>query len=191
MRECDQLGLEAFLARGGDADGATQFEDDAAGRSYPAKATGAAAPGHLPGGRALPMKEFFGGQGGARGHAVLEKLGYRILRGSADASDETLSRERIESVMDAFEEFRVSGAHADVFAGSGAPKDFWVRLTRPREDRCFRPSRSSASFSASPRVPSLAGGASRMMLRHGCTRRATSSSIRTTCRFPFQSNTPA
>jgi 5-methylcytosine-specific restriction protein B len=137
IRECDEMGLAAFLARGDYADGATQFEDDATGRSYPAKATVAAALGHLPGGRALPMKEFFGGQGGARTHAVLEKLGYRILRGSADASGQTLSRERIEAAMDAFEEFRVSGAHADVFAGFGEPKDFWVRSTRPRKDRCF------------------------------------------------------
>ncbi len=137
IRECDEMGLAAFLARGGYADGATQFQDDATGRSYPAKATVAAALGHLPGGRALPMKEFFGGQGGARTHAVLEKLGYRVLHGSEDASDQTFSRERIEAAMDAFDEFRASGAHADLFSGFDEPKTYWVRSTRARENRRF------------------------------------------------------
>ncbi|GHC36332.1 hypothetical protein GCM10007291_42180 [Gemmobacter nanjingensis] len=137
IRECDEMGLAAFLARGGYADGATQFQDDATGRSYPAKATVAAALGHLPGGRALPMKEFFGGQGGPRTHAVLEKLGYRVLHGSEDASDQTFSRERIEAAMDAFDEFRASGAHADVFSGFDEPKTYWVRSTKARENRRF------------------------------------------------------
>lgn len=137
IRECDEMGLAAFLARGGYADGATQFRDDATGRTYPAKATVAAALGHLPGGKALPMKEFFGGQGGPRTHAVLEKLGYRVLRGSEDASDQTFSRDRIESAMDAFDEFRASGARADVFSGFDEPKTYWVRSTRARENRRF------------------------------------------------------
>lgn len=137
IRECDEMGLAAFLARGGYADGATQFQDDATGRSYPAKATVAAALGHLPGGRALPMKEFFGGQGGPRTHAVLEKLGYRVLHGSEDASDQTFSRERIEAAMDAFDEFRASGTHADLFSGFDEPKTYWVRSTRARENRRF------------------------------------------------------
>jgi hypothetical protein len=137
IRECDEMGLAAFLARGGYADGATQFQDDATGRSYPAKATVAAALGHLPGGRALPMKEFFGGQGGPRTHAVLEKLGYRVLHGSEDASDQTFSRKRIEAAMDAFDEFRASGAHADVFSGFDEPKTYWVRSTKARENRRF------------------------------------------------------
>ena len=137
IRECDEMGLAAFLARGSYADGATQFQDDATGRSYPAKATVAAALGHLPGGRALPMKEFFGGQGGPRTHAVLEKLGYRVLHGSEDASDQTFSRERIEAAMDAFDEFRASGAHADVFSGFDEPKTYWVRSTKARENRRF------------------------------------------------------
>ena len=137
IRECDEMGLAGFLARGGYADGATQFLDDATGRTYPAKATVAAALGHLPGGRALSMKEFFGGQGGPRTHAVLEKLGYRVLRGSEDASDQTFSRDRIEAAMDAFDEFRASGAHADVFSGFDEPKTYWVRSTRARENRRF------------------------------------------------------
>lgn len=137
IRECDEMGLAAFLARGSYADGATQFQDDATGRSYPAKATVAAALGHLPGGRALPMKEFFGGQGGPRTHAVLEKLGYRVLRGSGDASDQAFSRDRVEAAMDAFDEFRASGAHADVFSGFDEPKTYWVRSTKARENRRF------------------------------------------------------
>lgn len=137
IRECDEMGLAAFLARGGYADGATQFQDDATGRTYPAKATVAAALGHLPGGRARPMKEFFGGHGGPRTHAVLEKLGYRVLRGSEDASDQTFSRDWIEAAMDAFDEFRASGAHADAFAGFDEPKTYWVRSTRTRANRRF------------------------------------------------------
>lgn len=137
IRECDEIGLAAFLARGGYADGATQFQDDATGRSYPAKATVAAALGHLPGGRALSMKEFFGGQGGPRTHAVLENLGYCVLRGSEEASDQTFSRDRIEAAMDAYDQYRTSGAHADAFSSFGEPKDFWVRSTRPRLDKRF------------------------------------------------------
>lgn len=137
IRECDEMGLAAFLARGGYADGATLFQNDATGRSYPAKATVAAALGHLPGGTALPMRDFFGGQGGPRTHAVLEKLGYRVLRGNEDASDQTFSRERIEAAMDAFDEFRASGAHADVFSGFDEPKTYWVRSTKARENRRF------------------------------------------------------
>jgi len=137
IRECDEMGLAAFRARGGYADGATQFHDDATGRSYPAKATVAAALGHLPGGRALPMKEFFGGQGGPRTHAVLEKLGYRIERKGRDDSNQAFSRDRIEAAMDALEKFRASGAHADAFAGFEESKSYWVRSTKPRTDRRF------------------------------------------------------
>jgi 5-methylcytosine-specific restriction enzyme B len=137
IRDCDEIGLAAFLERGGYSDGATQFRDDATGRSYPAKATVAAALGHLPEGRAVPMKEFFGGQGGSRTHAVLEKLGYRVERKSRDEYDQAFSRGRIEAAMDAFEAFRSSGAHADAFAGFEEPKTYWVRSTKPRTDRCF------------------------------------------------------
>lgn len=157
IRECDEMGLAAFLARGGYADGATQFQDDATGRSYPAKATVAAALGHLPGGRALHMKEFFGGQGGPRTHAVLEKLGYRVLRGSEEASDETFSRDRIEAAMDAYQAFRENGAHADVFSGFGAPSEYWVRSTRPRQDKRF-PTKPLIGFLLGKPASALTGG---------------------------------
>ena len=157
IRECDEMGLAAFLARGGYADGATQFQDDVTGRSYPAKATVAAAVGYFPGGRALPMKEFFGGQGGPRTHAVLEKLGYRILRGREDASDQTFSRDKIEAAMNAFDEFRANGAHAEVFSSFGAPSEYWVRSTRPRQDKRF-PTKPIVGFLLGKAASTFNGG---------------------------------
>lgn len=157
IRECDEMGLAAFLARGGYADGVTQFQDDATGRAYPAKATVAAALGHLPGGRALPMKEFFGGQGGPRTHAVLEKLGYRVLRGSGDASDQTFSRDRVEAAMDAFDEFRASGAHSHVFSRFDEPKTYWVRSTRARENKRF-PTKPIVRYLLGKSVQKSSGG---------------------------------
>lgn len=75
MQECDQLGLKAFLARGGFASPQVWISDDGKVQTYPAKATVAAALGHLPDGRALAAKEFFNGFGEAQAFAKLEALG--------------------------------------------------------------------------------------------------------------------
>lgn len=157
IHECDEMGLPTFLARGGYADGATQFYDDATGRSYPAKATVAAALGHLPGGKALPMKEFFGGQGGSRTHEVLEKLGYRIVRKGATDTDATFNRDKIEGAMDAFDQFRVSGAHADVFSSFGSPSEYWVRSTKTRQDKRF-PTKPIVGFLLGKAASTFNGG---------------------------------
>lgn len=137
MRECDQLGLKAFLAGGGFASPQVWVSDGGKEQSYPAKATVAAALGHLPDGCALAAKEFFNGFGEAQSFARLEALGYRILRKGAGGEDDAFSRDRIEAAMDAYDQFRTSGAHADAFSSFGEPKEFWVRSTRPRQDKRF------------------------------------------------------
>lgn len=137
MQECDQLGLKAFLARGGFASPQVWVSDEGKDQTYPAKATVAAALGHLPDGRALAAKEFFNGFGEAQAFAQLETLGYQIIRKGANGKDDAFSRDRIEGAMDAYDQFRTSGAHADAFSSFGEPKDFWVRSSRPRQDKRF------------------------------------------------------
>lgn len=137
MQECDELGLKAFLARGGFACPQVWVSDEGKDQSYPAKATVAAALGHFPDGRALAAKEFFNGFGEAQSFAKLEALGFQIIRKGANAKDGAFTRDRIEGAMDAYEEFRRSGAHADAFSSFGEPKDFWVRSSRPRQDKHF------------------------------------------------------
>ncbi len=137
MQDCDQLGLKAFLARGGFASPQVWVSDEGKEQSYPAKATVAAAVGHLPEGRALVAKEFFNGFGEAQSFARLEALGYRILRKGSNGGEDAFSRDRIEGAMDAYEAFRATGDHADAFSSFGAPSEFWVRSTRPRQDKRF------------------------------------------------------
>jgi len=137
MQECDQLGLKAFLARGGFASPQVWVSDEGKDQTYPAKATVAAALGHLPDGRALAAKEFFNGFGEAQSFAKLEALGFQIIRKGTNGKDDAFTRERIEGAMNAYEEFRRSGAHADAFSSFGEPKDFWVRSSRPRQDKRF------------------------------------------------------
>jgi 5-methylcytosine-specific restriction protein B len=137
MQECDQLGLKAFLARGGFASPQVWVTDEGKDQSYPAKATVAAALSHLPQGRILSAKEFFNGFGEAQSFARLEALGYRILRKGANGGDNAFSRDRIEGAMDAYDKFRTFGAHADVFSSFGAPSELWVLSTKPRQDKRF------------------------------------------------------
>ena len=137
MQECDQLGLKAFLARGGFASPQVWVSDEGKDQTYPAKATVAAALGHLPDGRALAAKEFFNGFGEAQSFAKLEALGFQIIRKGTNGKDDAFTRDRIEGAMDAYEEFRSSGAHADAFSSFGEPKDFWVRSSRSRQDKRF------------------------------------------------------
>lgn len=137
MKECDELGTPAFLARYGFSKTTVRMADGDSDKPYPAKATVVVAVGHLPGERVLSAQEFFNGYGDMQCRAVLEKLGYRILPKEADDQSPALSRDRIEAAMDAHEAFRENGAHADVFSGFGAPSEYWVRSTRPRQDKRF------------------------------------------------------
>lgn len=157
MRECDRLGLKAFLARGGFASPQVWATDEGKGQSYPAKATVAAALGHLPDGRALAAKEFFNGFGEAQSFAKLEALGYEILRKGANGGDDAFSRDRIEGAMDAYDQFRTSGAHADAFSSFGTPSEYWVRSTRPRQDRRF-PTKPIVGYLLAKASNALTGG---------------------------------
>lgn len=57
--------------------------------------------------------------------------------GSKKSSGENFSRRVIESAMDAFDRFRESGEHREVFGGFGDPRDYWVRSTRDRANRVY------------------------------------------------------
>lgn len=157
MRECDQLGLKAFLARGGFVSPQVWVSDDGKEQSYPAKASVAAALGHLPDGRAFTAKEFFNGFGEAQSFTKLEALGYEILRKGANGGDDTFSRERIEGAMDAYDQFRTSGAHADAFSSFGTPSENWVRSTRLRQDKRF-PTKPIVGYLLAKTSNALAGG---------------------------------
>jgi 5-methylcytosine-specific restriction protein B len=157
IQDCDQLGLKAFLARGGFASPQVWVSGEGMHQSYPAKATVAAALGHLPDRRALAAKEFFNGFGEAQSFAKLDALGYRILRKEAGGEDGGFSRDRIEGAMDAYDQFRTSGAHADEFASFGAPSEYWVRSTRPREDKRF-PTKPIVGYLLGKSANALTGG---------------------------------
>lgn len=157
MKECDELGTPAFLARYGFSKTTVRMADGDSDRPYPAKATVVVAVGHLPGERVLSAQEFFNGYGDMQCRAVLEKLGYRILPKEADDQSPALSRDRIEAAMDAHEAFRENGAHADVFSGFGAPSEYWVRSTRPRQDKRF-PTKPLIGFLLGKPASALTGG---------------------------------
>jgi hypothetical protein len=57
--------------------------------------------------------------------------------GSKKSSGENFSRRVIEAAMDAFDRFRESGEHREVFGGFGDPRDYWVRSTRDRANRVY------------------------------------------------------
>ncbi|MDD7911523.1 AAA family ATPase [Pseudovibrio exalbescens] len=57
--------------------------------------------------------------------------------GSKQLADERFSKTMIEAAMDAYDRFRESGAHQDVFGGFGDPRDYWVRSSRERDDPVY------------------------------------------------------
>ncbi len=157
MQDCEQLGLKAFLARGGFASPQVWVSDEDKDQSYPAKATVAAAVGHLTQGRPFSAREFFNGFGEAQSFARLEALGYCILRKRANGSDGPFNRDKIEAAMDAFDQFRASGAHADVFSGFEEPSKYWVRSSKPRTDKRF-PTKPVVGFLLGKPANALTGG---------------------------------
>jgi hypothetical protein len=54
-----------------------------------------------------------------------------------DAALPIFSRETIEAAMDAYDVYRNSGEHGDVFDGFGEPRDYWVRSTKERPDQVY------------------------------------------------------
>lgn len=47
------------------------------------------------------------------------------------------TRKDVEAAMDAFDAFRQSRAHSEVFDQFGDPRDYWVRSTKPRFDKVY------------------------------------------------------
>ena len=50
----------------------------------------------------------------------------------SSAGSAPLTREAIEAAMDAYDRYRQSGEHGDIFDTFGEPRDYWVRSTRER-----------------------------------------------------------
>ncbi|MEQ9795622.1 AAA family ATPase [Parvibaculum sp.] len=55
----------------------------------------------------------------------------------AAASSRILARATVEAAMDAFDRYRETGEHAEVFGHFGDPRDYWVRSTRERPNRVY------------------------------------------------------
>ncbi|WP_291154412.1 AAA family ATPase [Ensifer sp. SSB1] len=53
------------------------------------------------------------------------------------ATSQSLTREAVEAAMDAYDEYRKTGEHGEVFDSFGEPRDYWVRSTRAREGRIY------------------------------------------------------
>ncbi len=49
----------------------------------------------------------------------------------------TLTRQAIESAMDAYDRYRQEGEHGEIFDHFGDPRGYWVRSTRERPDRVY------------------------------------------------------
>ncbi|WP_281982677.1 AAA family ATPase [Thalassorhabdomicrobium marinisediminis] len=129
MNDCSRLGLGGFLAKGGFKKPVVWVLRDA--ERYPAKATVVAAIGHLQDGPELTAKTFFKGFGEQQAFDCLERLGYELDR------DGKIGRARIEDAMDAYDQYRATGAHSEIFDAFGDPRDYWVRSTRDRENRVY------------------------------------------------------
>lgn len=82
MDECDEVGVDAFLAKykfGKPRDYWTRR--DAGGMLFPAKATVGAAHGYMPGGKPQTAGEFYGGKGEQAANGILQRLGFEIVTG--------------------------------------------------------------------------------------------------------------
>ena len=134
MADCGRLGVDAFLKQGGFISPKNWVEGLAGDQTFPAKATVAAALGHLPGGRALSVKEFFNGFGEAQAFSRLKELGYEVI---SKSDPDSLSREAVEAAMDAYDAYQQGDEHADIFGTFGTPNEYWVRSTRPRSNRVY------------------------------------------------------
>lgn len=129
MNDCSRLGLDGFLAKGGFKKPVVWALRDA--ERYPAKATVVAAIGHLPDGPELTAKTFFNGFGEQQAFDCLQRLGYELDR------DGKIGRARIEDAMDAYDQYRATEVHSEIFDAFGDPRDYWVRSTRERENRVY------------------------------------------------------
>ncbi|MCW3783873.1 AAA family ATPase [Defluviimonas salinarum] len=137
MRDCDRLGLHGFLTRRGFVRPQVWVKGSVGEQTYPAKATVAGALAHLPNGRTLSAKGFFNGFGETQAFSTLERLGYEVVRREEGLDPKVIGRDAIEAAMDAYDAYRSSGAHADVFEAFGEPRDYWVRSTKLRPNQVY------------------------------------------------------
>src|SRR3546814_6960759 len=56
-----------------------------------------------------------------------------VVHSYTDEDAASFSREAIEAAMDAYDSYRQSGEHSDLFDAFGESRDYWVRS--PREER--------------------------------------------------------
>ncbi|MDZ4312073.1 MAG: AAA family ATPase [Cypionkella sp.] len=64
----------------------------------------------------------------------------------------TLSRQAVEEAIDAYERYRATGEHGDIFSAFGEPRDYWVRSTRLRS-RPVYPTKPIVAFARAGREP--------------------------------------
>ena len=54
-----------------------------------------------------------------------------------DAASPLFTRASIEAAMDAYDAYRISGEHSDIFHNFSEPRDYWVRSTKMRPSRVY------------------------------------------------------
>jgi len=156
MEECRSLGESAFLTNSGFTRTKTRFADRSNGLTYPAKAIVVVALKYLPDRIVLNAREFFNGFGEAQAFSKLEELGYEIVRPTETQDKGTLKREAIEAAMDAFD-LRETAEFETVFSAFKEPTKYWVRSTKPREDRKY-PTKPIVGFLSQKTSSTLNGG---------------------------------
>jgi hypothetical protein len=71
------------------------------------------------------------------GAEIASELGIPERSGDIKTDQARPSRRDVENAMDAYDSFRVSQMHAEIFDKFGTPRDYWVRSTRNRPDRRY------------------------------------------------------
>lgn len=65
--------------------------------------------------------------------ADVERLASALAPQPAAATNPSLSRDKIEAAMKAFDDYRATGENAGIFGVFGEPRDYWVRSTNRRK----------------------------------------------------------
>ena len=60
-----------------------------------------------------------------------------LINGLSRGVQGLFSRAAIEDAMDAFDAYNERGENAEIFGKFGSPRDYWVRSTRPRDERVY------------------------------------------------------
>lgn len=138
MQECDEIGEQEFLTKRNFSSSASTNRAKSKDGStlYPAKAIVCAAISYLPEGVELDSGSFFNGHGGAHARGTLEVLGFEIVTGERRDNREIM-RSAVETAMDAYDQYRATEVHSEIFDAFGDPRDYWVRSTRERENRVY------------------------------------------------------